>query len=119
MSDYASMLKSVSGLASSLHVLNQQAVLEYTPVVEAILRSRSRDTSHIEHTLDSLLGFCSNEPALQLYKRLCRYYFSINPAATAEYIHAYREMWDSEDKELKPKQDKAVLARGKKGTTKL
>jgi hypothetical protein len=25
-----------------------------------------------------------------------RHYFAINPAATAFYIDAYREMWDSE-----------------------
>ena len=26
----------------------------------------------------------------------------INPAATADYIYAYREMWDSEEKEEQP-----------------
>jgi hypothetical protein len=31
----------------------------------------------------------------QLYRRLCRHYFAIDPAATAFYIHTYREMWDS------------------------
>ncbi|MEN9576760.1 MAG: hypothetical protein RL514_4615 [Verrucomicrobiota bacterium] len=96
---HAATLESIHGLAASLHALNQQAVREYSSIVEAILRSRSRDARHIEHTLDGLLGFCGHPPALLLYRRLCRHYFSINPVATAEYVHAYREMWDSEAKE--------------------
>ena len=101
VSDYADMLESIRGLASGLHAINQRAVRAYTPVVEAILRSPIPDTHHIEHTLDGLLDFCCHEPALILYKKLCRYYFNINPAATVQYIEAYREFWDS-DQEAKP-----------------
>jgi hypothetical protein len=101
MSDYANMFESIRGLASGLHAINQRAVREYTPVVEAILRSPIPDTNHIERTLDGLLDFCCYEPALHLYKKLCRYYFDINPAATVQYIEAYRELWDS-DQEAKP-----------------
>ncbi|OGP83486.1 MAG: hypothetical protein A2V87_00550, partial [Deltaproteobacteria bacterium RBG_16_58_17] len=86
MSDYANMLESIRGLASSLHTINQKAVREYTPVVEAILRSPIPDARHIECTLDGLLDFCGYEPALRLYKKLCRYYFHINPTATVQYI---------------------------------
>ena len=99
MTDYDDMFEAIRGLAEQLQALNQQAVMAYTPVVDDILRSRSRDTNHIEHTLDGLLSFCCYEPALQLYKKLCRHYFCINPVATAEYINAYREMWDSEQKD--------------------
>jgi hypothetical protein len=45
-----------------------------------------------------LLDFCFFDPALQLYRRLCRHYFAIDPAATGFYIDAYREMWDPETK---------------------
>ena len=101
MNDYANLLESIRGLASSLHAINQKAVREYTPVVEAILRSPIPDTRHIECTLDGLLDFCGYEPALRLYKKLCRYYFHINPTATVEYIETYRELWDS-DQEAEP-----------------
>jgi hypothetical protein len=93
------LFQSVRAIAESIQALNRQAVAEYTPVVESIIRSRSRDTRHIEHTLDGLLGFCSYEPALALYKQLCRHYWQIDPAATASYIYAYREVWDSESDE--------------------
>ncbi|MEI6279430.1 MAG: hypothetical protein WCQ16_08620 [Verrucomicrobiae bacterium] len=84
-------------IAGSLHALNRQAVREYTPIVEGILRSHSRDADHIEHTLDGLVSFCGYAPALVLYKKLCRHFWEIDPAATAWHIHAYREMWDSEE----------------------
>lgn len=91
------MIESIVGLAASIHSINQQAVREYTPLVEAILRTRSHDKCHIEHTLDGLLDFCGYEPATQLYRRLCRHYWDIDPAATAFYVEAYRKSWDSEE----------------------
>jgi len=47
----------------------------------------------------ALLDFCGHAPTLQLYRRLCRHYFDIDPVATVSYINAYREMWDSEEVE--------------------
>ena len=96
MSNYDAMFESVRGLAESVRDLNQQAVTEYAPEVEAIIRTHSRDVRHIEHTLDGLLDFCGYDPALQLYRKLCRHYFDIDPVATADYVKTYREMWDSE-----------------------
>ena len=51
-----------------------------------------------KHTLDRLLDVADHPAGLKLFKRLCRYYYPIAPAATADYIHAYREMWDAEEK---------------------
>lgn len=63
----------------------------------AIIATRSRDARHIEHTLDHLLDFACHPDGLVLYKSLCRYYYTIDPAATADYVGFYREMWDSEE----------------------
>jgi len=93
---YDSLFESVRGIAQSVHALNHDALRAYAPVVEAILRSRSPDPRRIEHTVDRLLDFCGYEPVLDLYKKLCRHYWDIDPAATASYVHAYRDMWDSE-----------------------
>jgi hypothetical protein len=76
--------------------LQQQAVRQYAPTVESILRTRSHDIRQIEHTLDHLLDFCGDPAALALYKKLCRHYWTIDPAATAAYVNSYREMWDSD-----------------------
>ena len=95
MSDDA--IQAIHTLANRMRDLQRQAAQQYLPVVDDILRTRSRDTQHIEHTLDGLLDFCGHEPVLQLYKKLCRHYWDIDPAATADYINAYREYWDSDE----------------------
>lgn len=84
-------------LVRSLRDLNKRATREYRPVVENILRTGSRDAQHIEHMLDRMLDFCGHEPMLELYKRLCRHYWLIDPAATASYVYAYRDRWDSDE----------------------
>lgn len=113
MNSYADMLASIQGLAKNLQVLNQEAVREYAPIVESILLSSSRDVRRIEHTLDGLLSFCGYEPALQLYKKLCRHYFAIDPVATAEYVYFYREMWDA-DQEAQNDKDAGHVGRNKR-----
>ncbi|MFA7242697.1 MAG: hypothetical protein WC091_21535 [Sulfuricellaceae bacterium] len=97
MSDDA--MQAIRTLAGSMRNLQRQAEQQYLPVVEDILRTQSRDTQHIKHTLDGLLDFCGHEPVLRMYKNLCRYYWDIDPAATADYINAYREYWDSDAQE--------------------
>ena len=97
--NFDSLVQSIGKLAKDSQILSRQAVELYTPVVEAIVRSRCQDARHIEHTLDGLLGFCFDSEALRLYRQLCRYYYGLDPAATAAYVHAYREMWDSETKD--------------------
>jgi hypothetical protein len=92
------LLRDVEALAQSLSALALRAVAEYAPLVDAIVRDQSRDVRHIERTLDGLLDFCFDPEALLLYKKLCRHYYAIDPAATSFYLNAYREMWDSEPK---------------------
>ena len=104
------MTESIASLAASIHDLHKRAVREYTPIVAAILRSRSRDTRNIEHTLDGLLDFCGHAPVVRLFRELCRHYYFINPVATAGYVHAYREMWDSEPRSLKSKRNARAKA---------
>jgi hypothetical protein len=91
-------LRDIEDLVKSISALTRQAVAEYAPIVDAIVRKRSNDIRHIEHTLDGLLDFGFDPEALLLFKKLCRHYFSIDPAAVADYVRIYRKMWDSEEK---------------------
>jgi hypothetical protein len=101
MSDH-DVMRATRTLAGSMRDLQRQAAQQYLPVVDDILRTRFRDTQHIEHTLDGLLDFCGHESVLQMYKKLCRHYWDIDPAATAYYINAYREYWDSDEPGSQP-----------------
>ena len=98
--DYDALLGNMHRFAAELSGLQELGVAQYRPVVQEIIASRSRDTRHIEHTLDYLLDFACCPAGLELYKMLCRYYFTIDPAATVGYIDSYRELWDNEEAEV-------------------
>jgi hypothetical protein len=87
----------LEALLGQVQQLQLQAARQYQPVVDELLRTGSRDVRQIEHTLDGLLDFCGHAPVLAMYRRLCRHYWDIDPAATADYIKAYRERWDNEE----------------------
>ncbi len=85
-------IKAIVGQFSNLA---NEALRVYKPIVNEIIEKKNRDENHIQRTLDYLLDFCFDEKLLTLYRRLCRYYWNINPQATANYIDYYREMYDS------------------------
>ncbi len=89
-------LEGIRDLVESLSGLGRQAAVIYAPIVDEIVRTRSTDVRHIEHTLDWMLGFCFDSEMLLLYKKLCRHYYFIDPVAAVWHVNAYREMWDSE-----------------------
>lgn len=86
----------ITDLAESVIRLASRAAAEYAPIVEEIVRDRSRDVALIERTLDGLLDFGFDAEALLLYKRLCRYYFFIDPGASGDYVRFYLELWEAE-----------------------
>ena len=90
------MIEEIKELAKGINLLAKQAVPLYSGLVDDIISSQSVDQNHIEHTLDWMLDFCFDADMLLLYKKLCRYYYYINPQATVDYVNFYREMWDSE-----------------------
>ena len=96
---YDELLTSLKGLAREMNALHQQSARALAPVVEQLIATRSRDVNGIAHTLDRLLDCACHPDGLALFKSLCRHYFSFDPAAAAEYVQIYREMWDSDEKE--------------------
>ena len=88
--------QAILDLVHSMRDIEQRAVQEYRPLVNDILQTSSRDAQQIERTLDGLLDFCGQEPVLLMYRQLCRHYWQFDQAATAFYINAYRERWDSD-----------------------
>jgi hypothetical protein len=103
--DYDDMLRGIKAIAEGLRGIQELGVAQYTPVVDQIIATRSRDARHIRLMLDHLLDFACHPAGLALYKKLSRYYYTLDPAATANYVNYYREMWDTEtpeEKEMSP-----------------
>lgn len=100
--NFDSLVANLTPLAESLRGAEEHAFVQYTPIVESILHSRSRDVRHIELTLDALLDLAGHPTGLQLFRRLCRHYWDIDSVATAEYVLIYRDRWHDETEEVKP-----------------
>ena len=90
------LVQSIGEIARAGHQLARQAEIQYAVELEDILRTQCRDPQRIEHLLDGMLDFGFDAVMVRLYKKLCRYYFEIDPRATASYVYAYRDMWDEE-----------------------
>lgn len=97
---YQDLLAELKTTAAGLQTLHEQAIEALTPTVQDMVRSGSRDVQRIEHTLDQLLDHACLLEGLALFKTLCRHYWTLEPQATANYVHAYREMWDADDQKL-------------------
>lgn len=77
--------------------LNKQKYEVIKDEIEKIIRDNIKDERHIQRKLDEMLDillFYENDDSLLLFRRLCKYYFSINPQVTARYINYYKEQND-------------------------
>jgi hypothetical protein len=73
------LVQKISAIAEGTKILVQHAVIQYSCEVDSIINNRVNDTQHIELCLTYMLDFCFDERILSLYKKLCRYYYSIDP----------------------------------------
>lgn len=89
------MNESLRDLGESITALFRQAIDIAKAEVDDILQTDDRNANRIEPLLDMMLGYCRDHDMLFEYKRLCRHYYTINPQATADYVHAYRDLWDT------------------------
>lgn len=89
-------LENIKPLVEQIALIHHQAYYEYKPQVEHLINTNVKDDSIIQLLLDYLLDHACNDEVLILYKKLCRYYFDINPRATVNYVNYYREMWGNE-----------------------
>jgi hypothetical protein len=90
------MIEDLKPLIQKFADLQKEAYQAYKPQAERLNNSQITDENVIQRTLDFMLDFCGDSEMLLLYKKLCRYYWDINPQATAYYINQYREMWDDD-----------------------
>ena len=84
-------------LAEQLKLLTGQNIALIRPEVDYVIYNRIKDEKQIERLLDKLLDCAGmGNDDLALFKRLCRYFYYINPQVTAEYVYSYRDLYDSE-----------------------
>ena len=87
-------------ICKSIIYLNKQRYVIIKDEIEDIIRNNISDNMKIERKLDEMLDillFYETNESLLTFRKLCKYYFYINPQATVDYINYYREQNDSED----------------------
>jgi len=84
MKNKKSLLDTLRLLAEGQQKLALQALDAYESLVIATIKNNNINQHEIEHLLDGMPDFCYDDAILVLYRKLCRYYFDINPAATAD-----------------------------------
>lgn len=90
------LVEKIGPLITYTRQLAREAEHFYTQDVDSIIKDQDSDPKRIEHCLDGILDFCFDERMLQLFKKLCRYYYNIDSVATSEYVYFYKEMWDND-----------------------
>ena len=83
-------------IATQIKRLTVTAKAAYCHQVNALINEKVQDPHQIEHLLDSLLDFCFDDGIVVLYRKLCLYYFDIDPEATVDYVRFYRDFWDND-----------------------
>ena len=83
-------------LAENINKITEDAFIIYEAQVDRIYRNKVKDEKEIERIIEALLDYCYNDKMLLLFKKICQYYYKINPSATCEYGYIYRDLWDDE-----------------------
>jgi len=90
------MISEIEQFIESRNALAKQALVKYQTIVEQFINENCQDSNQISYNLDFMLDFCFDAQLLMLYRKLCRHFYGIDPSAAANYVNAYREMWDEE-----------------------
>ncbi len=98
---HSTLINDVREIAKELQAIYSQAESTYASAVDDIISRKSKETKEIELLLDYMLDLADDERILASYRKLCRYYFDINPQATAGYVQFYKEMYDEDEKLFK------------------
>ena len=86
-------------MCKSIIDLNKQRYVIVKDEIGDIIQNHLKDEKQIERKLDEMLDillFYETNDSLLTFRKLCKYYFDINPQATVDYINYYREQNDPE-----------------------
>ncbi len=91
------MLDNIYKIADQIVELQKISILQYTPIVDGIIRRKECDVEEICRTLDGVLDFAGTDDGLALFKRLCAYLYTVDPQAAVDYVEIYRDHYVRDD----------------------
>ncbi len=99
MNEYSAALDAVKETVEALNKLTDQALVQYTALVDSAVAGHITDERELERIMDGLLDFGDDERFLAIYKRLCRHIFYKHPQMVGEHIYLWRMQFGTKDEE--------------------
>lgn len=87
---YSEALEAAKETVEALNKLTDQALAQYTALVDSAVAGHITDERVLEHIMDGLLDFGDDLRFLEIYKRLCRHIFYKHPQMVGEHIYLWR-----------------------------
>lgn len=93
------LFEKIQPLVEELIQLQEMQGISLACEAERIVRNRITDTHGIESLLDRLVE-CAGTPAgFQGFKKLCQYFWTIDPVLTAWHVREYRNWYETPNDE--------------------
>lgn len=88
----------IKSIAESIKNLFTQAFLIYKPIVDDICSKETVESKELENVLGGLVSMCMSDEMLNLFKQVCRKFYSQYPEVITDYNMFYKEMYEEEGK---------------------
>lgn len=88
----------IKSIAESIKNLYTQAFLIYKPIVNDICSKEMVESKELENVLDGLVSMCMSDEMLNLFKQVCRKFYSQYPEVITDYVMFYKEVYEEEEK---------------------
>ena len=91
--DVAKMDMDINGIVERIQDASELSYDYYKPLVDRIIAEKASE-KEVEHLLDYMLDVCHDDRMLNLFKKVCRRYYSLYPEMVASEILAYKEWYE-------------------------
>ena len=91
--DVAKMDMDIKAMAERIQDISDLSYNYYKPLVDRIIAEKASE-KEVEHLLDYMLDVCHDDRMLNLFKKICRRYYSLYPEMIASEILAYKEWYE-------------------------
>lgn len=91
--DVTKMDMDTKAIVERIQDISELSYNYYKPLVDRIIAEKASE-KEVEHLLDYMLDVCHDDRMLNLFKKVCRRYYSLYPEMIASEILVYKEWYE-------------------------
>ena len=91
--DVTKMDMDTKAIVERIQDISELSYNYYKPLVDSIIVEKASE-KEVEHLLDYMLDVCHDDRMLNLFKKVCRRYYSLYPEMIASEILVYKEWYE-------------------------